>query len=112
MLAETFAPDPRGSHRRVRGQTLNDATHQAMTKAQAIAQALGGHVVRVVEEEEGTINRAQAAENELNEAKDYGLMTDTLRLSVLKSRVSTPVEAGSLNVRSQVQLLVEIEAQP
>jgi uncharacterized protein YggE len=96
-----------------RGQTLNDATRQAMTKAQAIAQALGGHVVRVVEEEEeGTTNRAQAAENELNQAKNYGLMTDTLRLSPARSRISTPVEAGSLNVRSQVQLLVEIEAQP
>src|SRR5687768_5134428 len=35
-----------------RGQALADATHQAMNKAQSIAQALGGRVARVVEETE------------------------------------------------------------
>src|SRR5687767_2089687 len=35
-----------------RGQALADATHQAMNKAQSIAQALGGRVSRVLEENE------------------------------------------------------------
>ncbi|MGI8654144.1 MAG: hypothetical protein ACR2LC_02870, partial [Pyrinomonadaceae bacterium] len=32
------------------------------------------------------------------------------RMSVAKRSYATPVEAGSLNVKSQVQLVVEIEA--
>jgi len=37
-----------------RGVALRDATKQAMNKAQSIAEALGGRVLRVVEENEGT----------------------------------------------------------
>ncbi len=36
-----------------RRETLAEATRQAMTKAESIAQALGGRVVRVVEQQEG-----------------------------------------------------------
>jgi uncharacterized protein YggE len=97
-----------------RGQTLNDATRQAMTKAQAIAQALGGRVVRVVEEQEGgTTRRVSTTESELDEMQDKSFSNANMSVTdARRSRVSTPVEAGSLNVRSQVQLLVEIEAQP
>jgi uncharacterized protein len=96
-----------------RGQTLSDATREAMTKAQAIAQALGGRVVRVVEEQEGgTISRAQAAESDSEEMRASALSNANMSVDARRSRVATPVEAGSLNVRSQVQLIVEIEAQP
>jgi uncharacterized protein len=90
-----------------RGQTLAEATHQAMTKAQSIAQSLGGRVVRVVEEQEGgAVNRPTIPDYD-ERARESAKM-NAARVSTYQ----TPVEAGSLNVRSQVQLIVEIEARP
>ncbi len=86
-----------------RGQTLATATQQAMGKAQAIAQAMGGRVLRVVEEQEGV--PSHLAEPDATRVS-YGV----LNMSVDRKAISTPVEAGSLNVRTQVQLIVEIEA--
>ena len=78
-----------------RGQALADATHQAMNKAQSIAQALGGRVSRVAEETEtSTVAVSQIQEN----------MSYDTRKSV------TPITAGHLNIRSNVQLIVEIES--
>jgi uncharacterized protein YggE len=92
-----------------RGQTLAAASKQAMAKAQAMAQALGGRVVRVIEEQEGgftnrpmTIDETMAAYKNVDNAQ--------MNLSAAKAR--TPVESGPLNVRSQVQLIVEIEVKP
>lgn len=90
-----------------RGQTLAEATRQAMNKAQAIAQALGGRVARVVEEHEGGADSRAFPDYEADELSD---MNANLALSrAAKARVPTPVEAGSLNVKSQVRLVVEIE---
>jgi uncharacterized protein YggE len=86
-----------------RGQTLATATQQAMGKAQSIAQAMGGRVLRVVEEQEGR-------PGEPNILASRGADTLALDMSVARKSIPTPVEAGSLNVRSQVQLIVEIEA--
>ena len=78
-----------------RGQALADATQQAMNKAQSIAQALGGRVARVVEETEtSTVAGSQIQENMSYDAK----------------RGETPITAGHLNIRSNVQLIVEIES--
>jgi uncharacterized protein YggE len=91
-----------------RGETLAEATRQALGKAQAIAQALGGHVVRIVEEQEGgSMYRPPITEEE----KAY---TGTMNANTNAAKMSlrTPVEAGSLNVKSQVQMIVEIEARP
>lgn len=88
-----------------RGQTLAEATRQAMSKAQSIAQALGGRVARVVEEHEGGAdNRAYP---------DYEADDQTANANMAYKRsVATPVETGSLNVKSQVRLIVEIETPP
>ena len=83
-----------------RGQALADATQQAMNKARSIAEALGGHVLRVVEENESsTVSEPQALA--------YESMT---RGYDLNARVQTPITAGQLNIRSNVQLIVEVES--
>lgn len=80
-----------------RGQALADATRQAMNKAGSIAQALGGRVSRVVEENENaTVSGEQRYET-------YGLNAD-----MAKAR-TTPIASGQLSIRSNVQLIVEIE---
>ena len=80
-----------------RGQALSDATHQAMNKAQSIAQALGGRVLRVVEENESATIAG------VNETMSYD---GDLRAATMKS---TPITSGQLNIKSNVQLIVEIE---
>ena len=93
-----------------RGQTLAEATRQALGKAQSVAQALGGRVVRIVEEQEGgSMYRPPITE----EAKDYSSNANTSAgLTAYQKSVETPVAAGSLNVKSQVQLIAESEVQP
>jgi uncharacterized protein len=82
-----------------RGQALADATQQAMNKARSIAEALGGHVLRVVEENESsTVSEPQAMPYE-SITRDYEA----------KNRAPTPITAGRLSIRSNVQLIVEIE---
>jgi hypothetical protein len=80
-----------------RGQALADATRQAMNKAHSIAGALGGRVSRVVEENESAGVAAEAQTYDLTSA---GLSA---------SRMTTPITSGQLSIRSQVQLIVEIE---
>ena len=81
-----------------RGQALSDATRQAMNKAQSIAQALGGRVSRVVEENEGATFS--------NEAVRYESQIDI----TTKQRTTTPISSGQLSIKSNVQLIVEIES--
>jgi uncharacterized protein YggE len=72
-----------------------------MSKAQSIAQAMGGKVVRVVEEQEaGTTGTpsATAADN-----VDYSFDLRVARTAMKQ----TPVQAGALNVSSRVQVVVE-----
>lgn len=83
-----------------RGQALADATHQAMNKAQSIAQALGGRVSRVIEENESA---TVAGERMM----DY----DTRTTYALEGPANpTPITSGQLNIKSNVQLIVEIES--
>ena len=80
-----------------RKQALGDATREAIGKAQTIAQALGGRLVRIVAvEESGAIPRPPVP-----------LYAET-RTSGTAAQ-GTPVEVGSLDIRAQVQLVVEIE---
>jgi uncharacterized protein YggE len=79
-----------------RGQAMAEATQQAMNKARSIAQALGGRVIRVIEESEsGTI------------ANDAGTHGETVAGMARQS--TTPITAGQLSIRSTVQMIVEIE---
>ena len=89
-----------------RGQTLATATQQAIGKAQSMAQAMGGRVLRVVEEQESAPGRPGEPYIFASRAAD----TLSHDMSVARKSIPTPVEPGSLNVRSQVQLIVEIEA--
>ena len=82
-----------------RGQALAEATQQAMNKANSIAQALGGHVSRVIEENESSTVAAQGF-NEFTRA-DSG--------NVDMATKQTPITSGPLNIKSNVQLIVEIE---
>lgn len=80
----------------VSGQVLAEATRQAMTKASSIAQAMGGHVARLVEEQEtpGAGMTVNMAYDNLTRARE------------------TPVQAGPISVSSRVQLIVEVDAHP
>ncbi len=86
------------------GDALALATRQAMTKAEAIAQSLNGKIVRVVESLEGgapvvPIRNGYASSNSAM----------SMNMTVAKPVINTPVQAGSLNVHSQVVLVVEVE---
>jgi uncharacterized protein YggE len=87
------------------GEALALATRQATAKAEAIAQALNGRVVRVVETNEGGIAPRPLVSDYMSNSASMDFK------SVAKPTVTTPVEAGSLNVRSQVVLTVEIETE-
>src|ERR671932_1374689 len=93
-----------------RGQTLAEASKQAMSKAQAMAQALGGRITRVVEEREGGFPERRAPADEISGYASANANVSTYNAE--KALPRTPVEAGSLHVRSQVYLVVEVEARP
>jgi uncharacterized protein len=85
--------------RPTRDEALAQATREAMGKAQVIAQALGGRVVRIVEvQEEGTVRPRPV----------YDLQQ---REGLMQARVAapTPIEVGTLEITSRVQLVAEIE---
>lgn len=81
-----------------REQALADAAREAMSKARALAQALGGSFIRVLEvEEEGARPRPVYT-------AEYGAQ----RTMAADSR-PTPIEVGTLEVESRVRLVAEIE---
>ena len=85
--------------RPARDRALSEATREAVSKAQVIAQALGGRVVRIVEvQEEGFQQRPPVP------LAQY----DTL--SMAREKVATPIEVGSLDITSRVQLIAEVES--
>jgi len=87
--------------RPARNQALTEATRDAVSKAQTLAQALGGRVARIVEVQEGSAARPPIIYN-----AEYG------RASAARADTATPIEVGSLDIRSQVQLVAEIETRP
>ena len=83
--------------RPARDKALSEATREALSKAQVIAQALGGKVTRIVEVQEADFQRPQP----LYQA-DVAMLRG-------QAQAVTPVEVGSLDVRSRVQLIAEVE---
>src|SRR5436190_12510900 len=82
--------------RPAKDSALKEATREAVSKAQVIAQALGGRVSRIVEvQEEGFQRPPQPV-----------YQVDTF---MKRDSASTPVEVGSLEISSRVQLTAEIE---
>jgi uncharacterized protein YggE len=84
--------------RQARDRALSEATREAMSKAQVIASALGGRVVRIVEvQEEGFQQRPPVP---IYRAEAY---------MAKQGDVATPIEVGSLDISSRVQLIAEVE---
>ncbi|MDQ3474237.1 MAG: SIMPL domain-containing protein [Acidobacteriota bacterium] len=84
--------------RPARDEALALATREAMSKAQVIAQAIGGRVVRIVEvQEEGTVRPRPMYEAEAG------------RAVMMQKSVPTPIEIGSLEITGRVQVVAEVE---
>lgn len=82
--------------RPARDEALAQATQEAMGKARVLAQALGGRLVRIVEvQEEGTMRPPVP----IYERTDMRTM----------AAAQTPIEVGTLEVTSRVQLIAEVE---
>jgi len=83
--------------RPARDQALKQATQEAMSKAHVIAQALGGRVVSIAEvQEEGFVRPQPVYAN----------------MMAQRAEVATPIEVGSLDVTSRVQLVAIVEMNP
>lgn len=82
--------------RPARDEALSQATQEAVGKARVIAQALGGRVTRIVEvQEEGTIRPLPIYDTKM----EMGRM----------AAAQTPIEVGTLEITSRVQLIAEVE---
>ena len=85
--------------RPARDRALQEATREALSKAQVMAQALGGRVVGIVEvQEEGFARPPQPVYQ--------------VEAFMAKRDVATPVEIGSLDITSRVQLVAIVELNP
>lgn len=82
--------------RPARDQALADATREAVSKAQVIATALGGRLARIVEVQEEGVDRPRP------------IYADQMQMMKTGS-VATPIEVGTLDITSRVQLVAEIE---
>ena len=83
--------------RPARDRALQQATQEAMSKAEVIARALGRKVTRIVEvQEEGFIRPPQP-------------IYATEGFMAKRDNVATPVEVGSLDITSRVLLIAEVE---
>jgi len=83
--------------RQARDRALSEATREAVSKAQVIASALGGRVVRIVEvQEEGFQQRPPVPVYQYDSFQS-------------KAAVSTPIEVGALDISSKVQVIAEVE---
>ena len=82
--------------RTARDEALRQATKEAVSKAQVIAQALGGRVVRIVEVQEEGYQRPPQPVYRVEAMAD-------------RAAATTPVEVGSLDITSKVQLIAEVE---
>ncbi len=86
--------------RQARDRALSEATQEAVGKARMIATSLGGRVVRIVEvQEEGF---------QLRPPMPYFATAGVADMQ--KSAVPTPVEVGSLEITSRVQVIAEVES--
>lgn len=85
--------------RPARDQALAEATREAVSKAQVIAQALGGRVVRIVEVQEEGVERPRPVYQ-----AEFGAARTAM--------AQTPIEVGTLDISSRVQLIAEVEVGP
>ena len=84
--------------RQAKDRALSEATGEAMSKARVIASALSGRVVRIVEvQEEGFFQRPPQP----LQAESY--------MALKRDSVATPIEVGTLDISTRVQLIAEVE---
>ena len=83
--------------RPARDQAMKEATREAMSKAQVIAEALGKRVVRIIEVQEEGFQRPPQP---VYQAEAFMVKRDS---------AATPIEVGSLDVSSRVLLIAEVE---
>ncbi|MEP6569045.1 MAG: SIMPL domain-containing protein [Acidobacteriota bacterium] len=81
--------------RPARDQALAEATREAVSKAQIIANSLGGRLVRIVEVQEEGVQPPRPIYAEQYQMKSMS--------------AATPIEVGTLDITSRVQLVAEIE---
>ncbi len=81
----------------VREQALAEAAKRARANAEALAAALGVHVVGVLE--------AEPSELPMVHPRPMALMAPS---GMLEKRVATPIEAGDLEIRSSVTVTLEV----
>jgi len=84
------------------GDALNLASQQAMAKAEAIARSLNGKIVRVVETREG-------GAPEMPRLQQLGLYDADADANTAAAKYRTPVQAGQVNLKAQIVMVVEIE---
>lgn len=85
--------------RPARDRALQEATQEAMNKAKVMAQAIGGRVVMI----------AEVAEEGFQRPPQPVYQVEAL---MAKRDVSTPIEIGSLDITSRVQLVAIVEVNP
>ena len=86
--------------RQARDRALSEATREAVSKAQVVAQALGGRVVRIVEvQEEGFQQRPPVP---IYQTESF--------MAAKRGDVATPIEIGALDISSRVQVIAEVES--
>ena len=89
--------------RQARDRALNEATREAMSKAQVIAQALGGRVARIIEvQEEGFFMRPPVPYATVDFASARAA-------AGMGAQIQTPIEIGTLDITSRVQVVAEVE---
>src|ERR1044072_1311685 len=79
-------------------RAVSEATREAVSKAQVIAQALGGRVVRIVEVQEEGFQQRPPVPYQMEFGMKAGIAGQP-----------TPIEVGSLDITSRVQLIAEVE---
>lgn len=85
--------------RQAHDRALTEATQEAVGKARMIASALGGRVVRIIEVQE-------AGFQQMPPVPYYaGAMT-----GMAQAKIATPIEIGSLEITSRVQVIAEVES--
>jgi len=82
--------------RPARDRALSEATREAVAKAQVIASALGGRVVRIVEVQEEGVQPPRP------------IFQDQMQTRSMIA-AQTPIEVGTLDITSRVQLIAEID---
>ncbi len=82
--------------REARSRALAEATREAIAKANTLGQTLGGRVARIVAVQENGTNPPRPVIYAQQE-------------SFARTAADTPIEVGTLDINSQVQLVAEVE---